>query len=225
VCGGLQELGVKPGDRVPLVSRPASSSSPPFSAPCWPGGARPPVPAVRLGRLAEYHRRTARMVEAVGGEVVLATGGQAPARRVDGAGRPRWGCRTLDELPEGPPRRISRRSDDLALVQFSSGTTSTPSRSPEPPSRGGSDTAPEPALARHPRAASPGGVVAAALPRHGPDRVHLPGPGAARAADPDPAEDFIVRPALWLRAISASGRPCRWRPPSPTGCAWTGPGR
>lgn len=206
VCGGLQALGVEPGDRVPLVFPTGFEFIAAFFGIVLAGAVPAPLyPPVRLGRLAEYHRRTARMVEVVGGEVVVA---DRRVRRLLGEtmalARPRLGCRTLDELPDAPPQPATRRPDDLALVQYSSGTTVDPK----------------------PVALSHRAVVAQTrlLNRHWPDtpeRRHrgvswlplyhdmgligcvfpaLERPGPLTLIRP---EDFIARPSLWLRAISS----------------------
>ena len=87
----------------------------------------PLYPPVRLGRLAEYHQRTAAMLTAAGARLLLA---DARVRALLGetlaAAKLALGGRTLAEQP----RRAELASDgapgDLAMVQFSSGTTVEP---------------------------------------------------------------------------------------------------
>jgi fatty-acyl-CoA synthase len=128
VAGSLQALGVAPGDRVALVF-PTSAA---FLDACFGvllAGAVPvPLyPPVRLGRLDEYDGRTARMIEVSGARLVLA---DRVVRRLLGVAigraRPPLGCSTLDDLPDATARDVGVREEDLALVQFSSGTTREP---------------------------------------------------------------------------------------------------
>src|SRR3990167_1387674 len=73
VAGGIKALGLARGERVGLVY----PTSPEFviaffgvlAAGCVPAPLYPPV---RLGRLAEYHQRTARLIQAVGAPLLLA---------------------------------------------------------------------------------------------------------------------------------------------------------
>jgi len=87
----------------------------------------PLYPPVRLGRLDEYHERTAAMLRAVDARLVLA---ERRVRRLLGpaieAAQPALGCRTLDELPRAQPKSMPVGEGGLALVQFSSGTTVDP---------------------------------------------------------------------------------------------------
>jgi acyl-CoA synthetase (AMP-forming)/AMP-acid ligase II len=87
----------------------------------------PLYPPVRLGRLDEYAARTAAMLRAATARLVITdrrirrllgpTIRQAPLE---------LGCRLLGELPRGRRRPRPAGEDDLALVQFSSGTTVDP---------------------------------------------------------------------------------------------------
>jgi acyl-CoA synthetase (AMP-forming)/AMP-acid ligase II len=127
-CGGLQALGIEPGDRVALIFPTSPEFFAGFFGVLLAGAVPVPLyPPVRLGRLAEYLHRTARMLERTRARVVLAD------RRVErilgesmAEARPALGCRTLAELPAGHPRPAAVAAADLALVQFSSGTTVDP---------------------------------------------------------------------------------------------------
>jgi fatty-acyl-CoA synthase len=128
VCGGLQELGVQHGERIALVFPTGPEFFAAFFGALLAGAVPAPLyPPVRLGRLDEYLRRTARMLEVTKAAVVLA---DVRVKRILGESvalaRPRLGCRTLDDLPraDGAPAAVS--PSDLALVQFSSGTTVDP---------------------------------------------------------------------------------------------------
>jgi len=205
VCGGLQELGVRHGDRIALVFPTGPEFFAAFFGALLAGAVPAPLyPPVRLGRLDEYLRRTARMLEVTKAAVVLA---DVRVKRILGESvamaRPRFGCRTLDDLPraDGVPAAVS--PSDLALVQFSSGTTVDPK----------------------PVALSHRAVVAQTeilnsffvdtpelrhscvswLPLyHDMGLIGCVFPALARQAELTliGPEHFVARPALWLRAIS-----------------------
>jgi acyl-CoA synthetase (AMP-forming)/AMP-acid ligase II len=130
-CGSLAALGVGPGDRVALVFPTTPEFFAAFFGVLLVGAVPVPLyPPVRLGRLAEYLQRTARMLEWTRAKLVLA---DRRVARILGesvaAARPELGCRTLAELPAGRARLASPAQvvpADLALVQFSSGTTVDP---------------------------------------------------------------------------------------------------
>ena len=130
IGGKLRALGVAPGERVALIY-PTSREFVDVLFGILHAGAVPvPLyPPVRLGRLDEYHRRTAAMLSAAGAVLALADTRLRPllGPTVEQS-KPRLGCLTLGELPDGgliqPP--VERSGDDLGLVQFSSGTTSMP---------------------------------------------------------------------------------------------------
>src|SRR5256885_14562831 len=162
----------------------------------------PSPPPVRLGRLDEFHVRTARMIEVSGARLVLPDRrivrplGQSVARA-----RPALGCRTVAELPRAGELRRPARPDDLTLVQFSSGTTVDPKPvalthanvlsnvaaidSYVPPGAGQSGVSWLPLY--HDM-----GLIGCLLLA-----LYHPGPLAVL-----PPEAFLARPALWLRAIS-----------------------
>jgi acyl-CoA synthetase (AMP-forming)/AMP-acid ligase II len=128
VCGGLRDLGIGRGERVGLVFPTGLEFFAAFFGILLAGAVPVPLyPPVRLGRLGEYLHRTARMLEAAGARLVLADGrvkrilGEAVAEA-----RPDLGCRTLDELPRERGEAVRPAPSDLALVQFSSGTTVAP---------------------------------------------------------------------------------------------------
>jgi len=129
-AANLLALGVGAGDRVVLIYPTGAEFFAAFFGILRAGAVPVPLyPPVRLGRLDEYHRRTARMIQAVSACLVLAE------RRVErllgesvALARPALGCKTLARLPasaEAPPEFVED-GDRLALVQFSSGTTVDP---------------------------------------------------------------------------------------------------
>jgi acyl-CoA synthetase (AMP-forming)/AMP-acid ligase II len=205
VCGGLQALGVEPAETVATVFPTGYPFLEALFGVLLAGAVPVPLyPPVRLGRLDEYQRRTAAMLRAARARVVLA---DRRVRRLLGpavlAADPPLGCLELEALPPGQARIGPVSPDGLGLVQFSSGTT----------------VEPKPVALAH-RA-----LVAQArlLNAHWPDRegaahsgvswlplyhdmgligcilpaLERPGPLTLI-----PPEEFIVRPAVWLQAIS-----------------------
>ncbi len=205
VAGGLQALGIAPGETVALLYPTSFDFLTAFFGVLLAGAAPAPLyPPARLGRLDEYHARTAAMLRAARARLALA---DARVRRVIGptilAARPPLGCRELADLPAAAPAPAAVAAADLGLVQFSSGTTVDPK----------------------PVALSHRALVGQArlLNAHWPDRpghrhsgvswlplyhdmgligtilVALERPGPLALIPP---ELFITRPAIWLRAIS-----------------------
>ena len=203
--GRLQAAGLQPGEPVPLVYPTCVGFFDAFFGVLLAGAVPVPLyPPVRLGRLDEYHRRTAAMIRRVGARLVLA---DRRVRRLLGEtaarSRPALGCRTLESLPAGRPAPVERRPDDLAMVQFSSGTTVDP----------------KPVALSHRAILSQVGLLTSHWPAGG-EVVHggvswLPlyhdmgligciFPALVRPAELTliPPEVFVAQPATWLRAIS-----------------------
>ena len=201
----LQDLGVRRGDRVALIypTRPEFLDA--FFGAILAGAVPVPLyPPVRFGRLDEYHERTARMLESVGARLVLADG---RVRAVIGdlvdRVRPALGCHSMARLPARRADPVAADARDLALVQFSSGTT----RDPKPVALTHdavvaqavllNDFWPDTGETRHsgvswlPLYHDMGliGCVCAALER----------PGTLTLIPP---EVFVARPASWLQTIS-----------------------
>jgi len=88
----------------------------------------PLYPPVRLGRLDEYHRKTAAMLRAVDAALVVT---DERIRRFLGVAvsisAPRLGCVTASSLGGTNSGEIEVAVADVALIQFSSGTTHDPS--------------------------------------------------------------------------------------------------
>ena len=207
-AGGLVAKGVGPGDRVALVHPTGEEFLELFFGALFAGAVPVPLyPPVRLGRLEEYHRRTAAMLAAVEAAIVVVDRRLAPlvagAIAPPAATPPRLGWATRAELPPGAASTSEGRPDDLALVQFSSGTLVDPK----------------------PVALEQRAVLAqvSALSALFPDRPELRQSclswlplyhdmgligclfsALARAATITllPPELFVARPALWLRALS-----------------------
>jgi fatty-acyl-CoA synthase len=208
VCGGLQEIGIRRGDRVALVFPTGIDFFDAFFGTLLAGAVPVPLyPPVRLGRMDEYLRRTARMLEVTQARLVLA---DARVRRILGeamaAARPPLGCRTVEDVRTRTGEAVRPDPSDLALVQFSSGTTVDP----------------KPVALSH-RALVAQTEIIKSFWRDEPGFRHsgvswLPlyhDMGLIGCVVPSVARDsaitllgpelFVARPALWLRAIS------RWK--------------
>ncbi len=129
VAASLVATGVVPGDRIALIYPTGIEFFAALFGTLFAGAVPVPLyPPVRLGRLDEYFRRTARMLELAKARLVLA---DARVQRILGEAialaQPPLGCKTLDQLPKGSSvPSVSVQPDDLALVQYSSGTTVDP---------------------------------------------------------------------------------------------------
>ena len=129
VAGGLVALGLVPGERVALLFPTNIGFFEGFFGALIAGGVPTPLyPPARLGRMEDYHLRTAAMLQAASVSVVLL---DPLVRRVIGPSieraRPPRGAWTLESLPQNsslPPP--SEDPSALAMVQFSSGTTVAP---------------------------------------------------------------------------------------------------
>ncbi|MGO8771538.1 MAG: AMP-binding protein [Mycobacterium sp.] len=128
VAAGLRGAGVASGDRVALVL----PTGPEFVA-CFFGvlgaGAIPvPLyPPVRLGKLDEYHDRTAAMLRSVQAALVVTDERIRPLLGVAVANAaPPLGCVTASGVSGAGGPEINVAADDVALIQFSSGTTHHP---------------------------------------------------------------------------------------------------
>ncbi len=205
VAGGLQALGVETGQRVALIYPTGREFFDAFFGILLAGAVPVPLyPPVRLGRLDEYHSRTAAMLRAAGARLVLA---DRRVRRLLGrtisVARPPLGCLTLRALPRAGASPVTVGPSDLALVQFSSGTTVDP----KPVALS------QRAVMAHVRTLNSfwpeekGGVISGVswLPLyHDMGLIGCVFPALERPAvltllGP---EVFVVRPAVWLRTLS-----------------------
>ncbi len=206
--GALRALGLEPGERVAIVLPTAPSFFDAFFGTLAAGGVPVPLyPPVRLGRLEEYHARTAAMLSAVEATVVLTDARLHPLLGPSvAAARPRRGCLRLEELRPTPAPVVQRDPGELAFIQFSSGTT----------------RAPRPVALTHAQVLANVGAIAGAILAAYPEEgfrhsgvswlplyhdMGLVGCVLSAVCHPAPLtlippEQFIVRPAVWLQAIS-----------------------
>ena len=136
IAADLIVRGVGKGDRVAIVLPTCPEFVQCFFGVLCAGAIPVPLyPPVRLGRLDEYHRKTAAMLQAVDAVLVVT---DERIRRLLGVAvetsAPRLGCVTAAslggtdsvEIDVDIDIDIGIAADDVALIQFSSGTTSDP---------------------------------------------------------------------------------------------------
>ncbi len=212
VAGALQRMGLAAGDRVALVLPTAPAFFDAFFGAMLAGLVPVPLyPPVRLGRLDEYHERTAAMLRASGARLVLS---DRRIRRLLGrsieAAAVELGCAAVDALVPLAPEPVALAPDDLAFIQFSSGTTVAPKpvRLSHRQVLANVDAIRTAILAAHPEGPSLTHVGVSWLPLY--HDMGLVGAVFVALSHPCdqvliPPELFVTRPASWLRAIS------RWR--------------
>ena len=209
IAAGLRLKGVLPGERVALVYRTEPDFFRAFFGCLYAGAVPTPMyPPVRLGRLELYHSRSAKMLQGAEAVLVLAS---PSIRKLLGRcvkeANPRLGCLTLDDLDAKAPLLSEIPFSKLGLVQFSSGTTNQP----------------KPVALSHEALLIQGQVILDELQTNYPDQTKalcgvswLPlyhDMGLIGCVIPAllhqqaklvliRPEDFIGRPALWLRALS-----------------------
>lgn len=207
VAGALASRGIARGERVALIYPTGVEFFHAFFGILLAGAVPVPLyPPVRLGRLDEYLARTAAMLGSAGAVLVLT---EPRIRRLLGSAirdaAPRLGCRTLAELGEGESPQVEIEPDDLALVQFSSGTTVDPKpvalshRAVMAQITALNSFWPDEGEVRHSGVSwlplyHDMGLIGCVFPA-------LERPGVLTLLPP---EVFVARPALWLRALSRS---------------------
>ncbi|EAU69075.1 CoA ligase, AMP generating [Stigmatella aurantiaca DW4/3-1] len=165
----------------------------------------PLYPPVRLGRMEEYHRATARMLSVSEAVLVLT---ETRLKLLLGASveaaRPRFGCRTVEELSRGDGAlSVAVSPQSLGLIQFSSGSTVAPKPVVLTQAALMAQMAALEASLPSPSGGVPVGV--SWLPLY--HDMGLIGCLLSALYYPGnlvllPPEVFLARPALWLRALS-----------------------
>ena len=210
VAGGLRARGIREGDTVVSVFPTGPRFFDAFFGTLLAGAVPVPLyPPARLGRLLEYQARTAAMITAVGARLVLTDSRTLPGlAETQERAKPEQGVVDVT-LVTGPPCVRAGSPDDLALVQFSSGTT----------------TDPKPAALTHRNVLANVRAIHDVVREAGADVVDhgvswlplyhdmgligcvflaLYHPGSLTLIPPDL---FVARPALWLRALSRTRAP------------------
>ncbi len=205
VAGGLRARGVRPGDTVAVVIPTAPGFFDAFFGAQLAGAVPVPLyPPVQIGRLDEYHARTAAMLTAAQVRLVLSDTKTWPILAGSMArARPDLGGGDVGDVA-GPAFVHAARSGDLAMVQFSSGTTVDP----------------KPVALTHANVLANVGAIRDVMIEAGADVVEhgvswlplyhdmgLIGGVFLALYHPAsltliPPERFVRRPALWLRALS-----------------------
>lgn len=205
-AAGLARLGVKPGDRVALLLPTSPAFMDAYFGALLAGAVPVPLyPPVRLGRLEEYHRSTARMLQLTGAVVVLT---DTRVRLLLGPSveqaRPPLGCHTVDAVMHGDEDlEVEVTPDALGLIQFSSGSTVDP----KPVALTHGALVAQVAALEVAMPLSPGTMPVGVswLPLY--HDMGLIGCVLAALYYPGslvliPPEVFLAKPALWLRALS-----------------------
>jgi acyl-CoA synthetase (AMP-forming)/AMP-acid ligase II len=207
MAAALMARGVAPGDRVAMVLPTGRDFLDAFFG-AWLAGAVPvPLyPPVRLGRMDEYARATARMLTCAGARVVLSDRRirLLLGRALETVALP-LGAPTVAELME-ETAEAERPSnpEDLGLIQFSSGSTVDPRPVALTHANLLAQCAALKQLLPMPEGGSNTGV--SWLPLY--HDMGLIGCLLAAAAWPGgslallPPEAFLARPAIWLRTLS-----------------------
>ncbi|MAY80099.1 MAG: AMP-dependent synthetase [Deltaproteobacteria bacterium] len=206
IAQGLWNRGVRPGDTVAIVLPTSPHFTDIFFACSWMNAIPVPLyPPVRLGRLEEYYDQTALMLKKVEASVLVT---DDRAGKLMGAVlqryTPRNGIHRVEKLlADTPMDAHTPTPDDIALVQFSSGTTGQP----------------KPVALTHQQVIANAEVILSCLPQ---ENIHercgvswLPlyhDMGLIGCVFPAllspasivliPPEAFLARPSIWLRALS-----------------------
>jgi acyl-CoA synthetase (AMP-forming)/AMP-acid ligase II len=206
LASSLVAMGIRRGDRVALVLPTGPEFIQSFFGSLLAGAVPVPLyPPIRLGKLDEYYGSTARMLQVTGARLVITDFRvRALFGRPLAKARPDLGCKLADELTrESTEVALPGSADDLALIQFSSGTTVDP----------------KPVALTHRNllfqcaalhqmireSCSPPHVGVSWLPLY--HDMGLIGSLLSAVYYPGhlvliPPENFLARPSLWLRAIS-----------------------
>ncbi|MGD8495747.1 MAG: fatty acyl-AMP ligase [Gemmatimonadales bacterium] len=224
---GLADLGVRRGDRVAIVLPTCPAFYDAFFGCARLGAVPVPLyPPVRLGRLGEYHARTAGMLRGCRARIVLS---DARTSRVLGravaAADPALGLAQVDEVrrrgsaagrPGDPGQPVGggfangSGPEPPALIQHSSGTTGTP----RPVRLSGEavlanlEVIRGRILAAYPESDGFRHAAVSWLPLyHDMGLIGCVLTALAHPADLTliPPEAFVARPAIWLRALSRYG--------------------
>ncbi|MEM6729968.1 MAG: fatty acyl-AMP ligase [Myxococcota bacterium] len=210
----LSEAGVRTGDHVAIVMATGVGFFDAFFGAMACGAVPVPLyPPVRLGRLDDYHERTAAMLAACDAKILVT---ERRVHRVLGRTverfQPEYGVASIESLimtATEPSKPVPLNPDDVAFIQFSSGTTARP----------------KPIRLTHRQVLANVAAITDQILTAYPEvdgRVHggcswlplyhdmgLVGCVFVAMARPRdltliPPESFLARPAIWLRALSAS---------------------
>jgi len=204
-AGGLAARGLRPGDRVAIVLRTEPAFLDAFFGALLAGAVPVPLyPPVRLARLEEYFGATARMLRVSGARLAVTSPGvrrllgEAVARAGPGLD---LGVADAAELAPYPELSVPSKPEDLALVQFSSGSTVDP----KPVALAHSNLLAQVEALTALVSPTSADALVSWLPLYHDmgligcllGAMGYPGPLVLI-----PPEHFLARPALWLRAVA-----------------------
>jgi acyl-CoA synthetase (AMP-forming)/AMP-acid ligase II len=209
IAGGLEQSGIRRGDRIAVILPTSIGFFDAFFGATLAGAVPVPLyPPVRLGRLEEYHIRTANMLKQSGAVLLLT---DRRVRRLLGRTLKNTslelGASTLEDLPRGSWNKFVAAPDDLAVIQFSSGTHESPKpvRLTHRQIIANIDAIRGAILEAYPESDALTHVAASWLPLY--HDMGLVGSVLTAMAHPSdlvlmPPEVFVSRPSIWLRTIS-----------------------
>lgn len=126
----LVTLGIRPGDRVAIGVPTSPRFMDAFFGTVLAGAIPAPLcPSPRTGHKHDDDARITHMLRVMGTRLILADAPTQTAHMIAvDAVRPELGCRVVDEILSEPTQEaeVSVDTDALGLIQFSSGSTGTP---------------------------------------------------------------------------------------------------
>lgn len=212
-AGSLAALGIKPNERVALMYDTSADLLVALMA-CWRLGAAPtPIyPPVRLARIEEWTQRSTRLLKKCGARLLLTNSLAKPwlGEVIKGAQLP-LGCKSLKQLPAATATPALASRENIGLVQFSSGTTGEPKAVvlSQAALIKQCEMLSEPMKAHFPGIEQHGSGCGWLPLYHDMGLIGLFLTACLHAKNLTliSPKDFLLRPALWLRAMSATKAP------------------
>ena len=206
VAGGLAALGVKHGDTVAIVMPTVPEFTDVFFGVLHLGAIPVPLyPPVRLGRLDEYHTRTAAMLTLARSAILVTDerAGRLMGTTVAGCDLPVQLVRARVLLQADPIPATPTQPGDIAMVQFSSGTTGEPKPVALTHAQVLANASAILDIEPDDEGFSPSGVTWLPL-YHDMGLIGCIFPALLYPASLTliPPEAFLAKPAIWLRALS-----------------------
>ena len=206
VAGGLAAMGVGRGDTVAIVMPTVPEFTDVFFGVIHLGAIPVPLyPPVRLGRLDEYHSRTAAMLTQAKARVLVTDerAGKLMGTTAAACASPVRIVRANTLLKATPVPAAATQPNDIAMVQFSSGTTGEPKPVALTHAQVLSNASAILDIEPDDDGFSPSGVTWLPL-YHDMGLIGCIFPALLYPASLTliPPEAFLAKPAIWLRALS-----------------------